>query len=226
MLYLYAISAWPAPPLPPVAGLGETALVAVPCADLVAVAQPLPAPPDPAEAQILAHEAVIEALMADRTVLPMRFGSTLADTAAVEAFLATRAAPFRADLTRVAGCVELSVRGISPADPADPDTAQIESSASSDRSPGRAYLEQRRVAERARLAQRAHAQAIYARLEPLARAAVFGAARHADMPLNAAYLVPREAVAAFREAVAAAGSTTPLRLLCTGPWPPYSFVTG
>jgi hypothetical protein len=200
------------------------ALVAVPCADLVAVAQPLSTAPDPVETQILAHEAVIEALMADRTLLPMRFGAILPDTAAVEAFLTARAPQFHADLARVAGCVELSVRGISTS--AEPTPQSEPAPMPANYSPGRAYLEARLAAERVRLAHRAEAEALHAQLALLARAALLGPARSPNMPLNAAYLVPHAQVGAFREAVGAAGAATPLRLLCTGPWPPYSFVTG
>jgi hypothetical protein len=40
-----------------------------------------------------------------------------------------------------------------------------------------------------------------------------------------AYLVPRERIEEFRRSVTAAGEAEPsLRLLCTGPWPPYHFV--
>ena len=44
--------------------------------------------------------------------------------------------------------------------------------------------------------------------------------------LTAAYLVARGRVAAFRRAVDTLDGAYPaLRFLCTGPWPPYSFVT-
>jgi hypothetical protein len=42
--------------------------------------------------------------------------------------------------------------------------------------------------------------------------------------LRAAYLVDRGAVPDFVESVGAMQEENPhLRLLCTGPWPPYSF---
>jgi hypothetical protein len=43
--------------------------------------------------------------------------------------------------------------------------------------------------------------------------------------MTGAYLVPRERVQDFRRRVGDAGTDNPgLRLLCTGPWPPYHFV--
>jgi hypothetical protein len=43
--------------------------------------------------------------------------------------------------------------------------------------------------------------------------------------LNAAYLVARADVAAFREAVARLEHAPGVTVVCTGPWPPYSFAT-
>ena len=44
--------------------------------------------------------------------------------------------------------------------------------------------------------------------------------------LTAAYLVKRQQMAAFNRQVEALSVTYPaLRFLCTGPWPPYSFVS-
>ena len=47
---------------------------------------------------------------------------------------------------------------------------------------------------------------------------------HDHPPLRAAYLVDRDGGKAFTAAVADQQRHNPeLRLLCTGPWPPYSF---
>jgi len=65
---------------------------------------------------------------------------------------------------------------------------------------------------------------------PLAKLAVESIQQMLITPgllLTAAYLVERNQVAAFRQAVEALSAAYPaLRFLCTGPWPPYSFVTG
>jgi hypothetical protein len=43
--------------------------------------------------------------------------------------------------------------------------------------------------------------------------------------LRAAYLIDRDAQRTFADRVADLQAANPeLRLLCTGPWPPYSFV--
>jgi Gas vesicle synthesis protein GvpL/GvpF len=60
-------------------------------------------------------------------------------------------------------------------------------------------------------------------LSALSRSSVVGRARPPEL-FRAAYLVERDAVDAFTAAVARlqdAGAG--LSILCTGPWPPYSF---
>jgi hypothetical protein len=60
-------------------------------------------------------------------------------------------------------------------------------------------------------------------LAALARAHVQRTPRPPEA-LRAAYLVDRRAVAGFTRLVARLDERHPeLRLLCTGPWPPYSF---
>jgi len=131
------------------------------------------------------HEAVVEAVMQDGAVLPMRCGSVVDD---VEAFLASRRASLVAALSRVRGAVELGVR------PAADDRDAPSS--------GTEYLMRRVAFDR-----------VHVPLSSLARAS----ARRVH---GFAYLVDAGAVDAFRSRVAALDP----RLVCTGPWPPYSFV--
>jgi len=44
--------------------------------------------------------------------------------------------------------------------------------------------------------------------------------------LNAAYLVAAEDVAEFRRAAAQVEAAPGVTVVCTGPWPPYSFAEG
>ncbi|MBI4759356.1 MAG: GvpL/GvpF family gas vesicle protein [Chloroflexi bacterium] len=62
----------------------------------------------PTEANLWLHETVVEALMVDRAVLPVRFGTVLANEAAVQAVLTAHHADFVANLKRVRGRVELT----------------------------------------------------------------------------------------------------------------------
>lgn len=56
------------------------------------------------------HEHIIESIMADCAVLPMRFGTVLTSDERVRAALAEREAEFGANLSRVAGCIEMGLR--------------------------------------------------------------------------------------------------------------------
>ena len=72
---------------------------------------------------------------------------------------------------------------------------------------------------------RASASAVHEPLRALARAHALRAPRPPAEALRAAYLVERDAVGRFTGLVAQLDEQHPeLRLLCTGPWPPYSFV--
>lgn len=199
MIRLYAICDHPE--LPPPDGLEGYRQGA-----LLAVGQQGGGPVADALTAMLEHERVAEELMEDRTVLPLRFGTELADADAVTAVLGERQEEFLDSLDRVRGRVELSVRAIAPEEaPAAPAVS------------GREYLEARIRDERA-------ATALH---EPLAAVAVDAARRAAGTPgerLRAAYLVDRESVPAFRAAVDELQREHPgTAILCTGPWPPYSF---
>jgi hypothetical protein len=164
------------------------------------------------EAGLWAHEAVVEALMEDGAVLPLRFGTVLESVDRLRDELAGRQQEFASGLDRVRGRVELGVRAVWPGP-----RAAVAVPAES----GRAYLE-RRVAE-----QRAAEAAVASVHEPLSRLAVDATVRVEQTPclmVIGAYLVERGDVARFRgEAERLARTLDGVSLACTGPWPPYSF---
>ena len=112
MIYVYAIAEAPAV-VPSDLRVVERAGLAAVVSDEVLEAGP--------EA-FLAHDGVVQALMATQPVLPTRFGMTFATDADVAAVLEERAETFRESLTRIRGCVELSVR---PPDADDPLLAEL-----------------------------------------------------------------------------------------------------
>jgi hypothetical protein len=170
----------------------------------------------PVEAEHLwRHERVAEALMEEHAVLPVRFGTTVADDDALAALLDARQAEFRGALERVRGRVEVSVKAMwTPPGPAAgaPDA---------DASPGRAYLLGRLATRQAAFAL---ADAIHA---PLAALAVDARRQVLVTPrllLSATYLVAREDVDALIAASDDAARRHPeVELLCIGPWPPHTF---
>jgi hypothetical protein len=146
-----------------------------------------PAPEGEVDAEALwEREALLENLMGERALLPIRYGTRVEDDAAAAAAVEPRGAELAAALDRVRGAVEVSVRAVARegAEPGD-------------------------------------VSAIHARLSGLAR-------EHARLdgsePLRAAYLVDRATVDGFVAAVRELQHEhRGLSILCTGPWPPYSF---
>jgi hypothetical protein len=168
------------------------------------------------------HEAVIESIMrAGDAVLPARFGTLFADDRALDDALSRHADALAAGLERVRGCVELGLRVMwkppqhAPASP--PSTIS-----------GRAYMlarldEERRRRETRELAERIAAD-LHDNLAPLARDSTRRVLPTPDVLMSAAYLVPRDDAESFATRTRELSSTHPaLRLLCTGPWPPYHF---
>jgi hypothetical protein len=156
----------------------------------------------------------VEALMSERDVLPARFGGVLEGEEAVRELLSDRAAELNDALVHVAGSVELAVRALLPeAASSDPGEGAVS---------GTAYLAA--AGERRR---RLHAlgETLEEELGPLARETRIRFPRADPPSISAAFLVARERVASFAARVDELDEQlTGAELVCTGPWPPYSFV--
>jgi hypothetical protein len=147
------------------------------------------------------RERLVESLMEERDLLPVRYGTRVRDEREAERALSEREHELSEALDRVRGAVELSVRAIG------------------DRSPPASGTEFIRG--------RAEVAALHERLSLVARDGARRPARAAGELLRAAYLVDRGALDDFVSLVERlqAESEGSLRLLCTGPWPPYSFTS-
>lgn len=206
MIELYAITDHPGPPMPDVAPLRTVA-----SRGLAAVCAPVGErefSPD----QLWHYEQVVEALMEDRDLLPLRFGTRLADEDAVARALDERHQDLALALEGVRGAVELSVRVVGGASSPPGDAVGT----------GVDYL---RTKKQSAAAQESVLRKLH---EPLlgrlARATAQKPPGTEHELMRAAYLVDRSAVESFVQAVARLQDANPeLRLLCTGPWPPYSF---
>jgi hypothetical protein len=196
VIELYAITDDPAPPDPPLRAVQADGLTAL-CA---------PAEEREVTAEILwRHEEVVESLMEERDLLPVRFGTLVEDEEAAVRAILERREELSATLDRVRGAVELAVRALA----GEPEAGDEPAAAS-----GADYL--RAKARRAEEARLLH--------EPLAFLARDCVVHAGPELLRAAYLVDREAVDAFVGLVRRLQAThEELSLLCTGPWPPYSF---
>lgn len=214
VLYVYAIVDSPAAPAAP--GLHGAALRRVESGPLAAVVSEHERAPEPDEETLWAHEQVVEELMAAATVLPLRFGSSVERTEELTALLAERRSAFEAALERVRGAVELGVRAELP----EPAATNPPRRPGSPRS-GTAYLLERAQRERR---EREAVDVVHRPLAALARRSA--PLRPADPHrFKAAYLVEEGALEAFGARVAELNAELAgVRVSCTGPWPPYSFV--
>jgi Gas vesicle synthesis protein GvpL/GvpF len=223
MIYLYGICDRPETPLPRRRGLAQAPLDAIVEGPLVAAITRHSHPPnEPAVDALWIHERVVDRLMAEHTVLPMRFGSKLDDDRQVQQLLRERRQGFVAALDHVRGRVELGVRVLrtgGAADGADAPAVSAPAAAVT----GRDYL-----LGKLRNGQQADGAARSLH-EPLADLAVESRRHPSRAPeeiLRASYLVDLPVVARFRSVVERLQRTQPeAAILCTGPWPPYSFVS-
>jgi Gas vesicle synthesis protein GvpL/GvpF len=199
VIELYAITDDPAPPDPP--------LRAVRCEGLTALCAPAEAPVnhEPTAEDLWRHEEVVEGLMEERDLLPVRFGTLIDDEDAAARAVAERRDELAARLDRVRGAVELAVR-------AYPRQAEQEEPVRGES--GRDYM--RAKARRTEAARVLH--------EPLAAIARDSVVQPGLELLRAAYLVDRDAVDLFVAQVRRLQRAHEgIRVFCTGPWPPYSF---
>jgi hypothetical protein len=171
---------------------------------------PLPgAGPDQPAAGALAHARAVSELMHAHPVLPARYGLQV-EEAEVEQLLDEHRSGLLQALRRVDGAVELAVRARLPRPHADPGAQS-----------GTAYL-------RDRLAEGQAVADVVGRLAPLGALAREAQNTGAERgTLRRAYLVERAEVSDFVDAVRAIDQRHPeLELVCSGPWPPYSFSGG
>jgi gas vesicle protein GvpL/GvpF len=198
--------------LPPLAGVDGAALERREIAGLdLVISRTGPKLPEATNKAVLAHAGVVEELTArSRAILPARFGRAFASEEELTAAVETKAPALEQGLSRVRGCVEFGLRVLGRESPRQAST----------RLSGAEYMRARldEETERDRLSEELHRPlALLARSE-----ARFGGAS-GDL-LHAAYLVPDERTAAFRDRVAELERLHPeLTMVCTGPWPPYSF---
>jgi hypothetical protein len=213
MLYAYAIAA--SADAPEIEGLGGAPVRAV-GHDVVAIVsehQELPLRAEPED--LWAHEAVVEAAMEQGPVLPMRLGTSFPGEGDLREVLHARAAEFARALARVDGAAELGIRAVLDLAPSE------NGGPAGGAGPGTAYMLGR--LERVRAAERV-AAAIHEPLAALAREATWRLEAGEHPRLAGAYLVDRSGVEAFRERVNELEDGRPIAIVCTGPWPPYSFV--
>lgn len=184
------------------------------------------------------HARVLEAVHAEATVLPMRFGVVMADRAhVVSDLLEPHRESLRDQLASFEGTVELKLRATYEEQPVleeivreDQDIARLRDSLKG-RSPDATYYGQIRLGELvAQALQRKRdgdAAEVLDRLEPLALASEVAEPPDERVVLVASFLVARARMGEFDAAVDRVGQAQRgrMRFVYTGPLPPHSFVT-
>lgn len=195
------------------AGIGGAPVRELPCGPLRAIVSTVDAKPVASMDVVREHDEVLRRFVdAGATVAAVRFGQSFADDAACAAEVAERAPRLVALLEAHRGCVEMRV--LLPAD-----TASETQPAAGAPGPGRAYLE----ALRSR-GQVAPHLALAPMLAPSVRAERverFASRTGAVRGIAFAHLVPRDDVAAYRQAVRAIPALAAARVV--GPLPLYTF---
>ncbi|MGW7414501.1 GvpL/GvpF family gas vesicle protein [Streptomyces sp. NPDC054863] len=193
------------------------------------------------------HQAVVTALTAVTTPLPLRLATVCRDDDGVRRLLESGRERFVRALERLDGRVEWGVKVYVETAPRPPEGAGTPEEAPAPAAPppsagepgaGRSYLQQRLAQRRSRETESRKADAfcrrLHAELSQSAEAALLHrlqdgrlSGRSEQNVLNAAYLVPRTTSEAFVEQVQALtpspqddGNVT---VELTGPWAPYSF---
>jgi hypothetical protein len=186
--------------------------------------------------KVVAHEQVLAAALGAASVLPFRFGAIYEDEGRVRRFLTDRS-DFPETLARLAGTYELGVKGFLDLDALRGRLAQEQGLGDDPPATGRAYMQRRRIErgldEAAGSFAASCADACHSTLSAAALEARSNPAQQVEqdnagvMFLNGAYLVRRDDVGRFAEAVAALQKeyeADGVRLERTGPWAPYNFV--
>ena len=224
MLHLYAIVDRPEAPLPDLA-VPSLTVVTGPAAALVAGR--IDGPVATTATAIQDHGAVIEALMADRAVLPVRFGSRVPDARSAMALLVDNRSAIAACLSDVAGCVEIGLHLAPACSDETPTTAGCVAPRATPAASGRDHLESKRRETAVRRSRRAGFEATVSRIHDHLARATRRARRAADAGdvADLAFLVAADRLPTFLAAVRSLrGQCRDVVMVCTGPWPAYSFV--
>ncbi|MBI1734726.1 MAG: GvpL/GvpF family gas vesicle protein [Candidatus Rokubacteria bacterium] len=219
-LHLYAVCAKRPRALARRRGAVGEPLRAVPAGALVAVVGEVEGPPPLDPPTLRAHDAVVRALAQSvDALLPVRFGTIAADEAQVAAMVAERRDALAGALELVAGREQMTLRvfGTAPERTA-PAPARARGGGA-----GTRYLTARRAADR-----RARAVPEIAWLRPALRRFVQAerVERHRTPPLVATvhHLIRRGQAPAYLAVIERAARTArPVRVVASGPAPPWAF---
>lgn len=180
--------------------------------------------PKPTEHNLRTHGRVLSALWR-RTpaLLPARFGTSVADVAELDLIVGTREKTLRRQLRSVRNRAQMTVRMVQGEGGREKGAMSrhpsSEAGPADSGSPGRSYLHAR-VAD----AQRARAVPGFAPLRQAVKTWVRAERVEKRGSVATIYhLVPRGSADRYRAALERAAADAEVRMLVSGPWPPYAF---
>ncbi|WP_030276863.1 GvpL/GvpF family gas vesicle protein [Streptomyces sp. NRRL B-24484] len=234
-LYVYAITSDTHPTrLEGITGVGDPPeeLSTVTAADLTAIVSAVPDGLRARRRDVLAHQDVLRHLMADGTVLPLRFGATATDEQQVRSALEEHTDTYHQRLQTLTGCTEYLLKGRYDEEALLRqilnDSAEARQLNEEGRRTGDPNVKMRLgelVVRALQTRQNAAAADAIAALRPLAREVHENEARGDDF-VSASFLVEDERSEEFttagQELAEQLGEDCELRL--HGPLPPYTFV--
>jgi hypothetical protein len=179
----------------------------------------------------LAHERVIDCVMAETTPIPFRFG-VVVNLATLQSYVEANEASLLGLLDRVRGAVEMNVKIIWDRDAAGQRQARTRQTTDAREAEGAGaglrFLLRKRQEMAVEQALKGEAESIAAWLNAgvcdLVRESVVSLNPEALLVVSAAHMVERGRVREYRERVnSLSRERNDLRFLTSGAWPPYSF---
>src|SRR5947209_1708637 len=183
---------------------------------------------------VLAHERVVRRVLSETTPLPFRFGAVVTESQ-LQSYVDSQQDHLKAQLERVRGCVEMSVKVIWNLEAVRQEIAEHyeqESKAigvgETRRGSGTAFLVMKRSEILGENVTRTRAEEIAdwlaEALEETVREPQVPGEPSAPLVISAAHLVERRRLKDYRSALRCARSSRrDLHFLTSGAWPPYSF---
>ena len=199
-----------------ITGLAGEPLTAVRGGALAAFVGELPRVPKPGEDHLRDYDRILKALSRrSAALLPARYGTQVRDLEELHVILSSRQASLRRQLAQVRGRVQMTVRMVDVGSR----TVAPRPVAPRPESDGASYL-------RARAAAAAHQRDIpaFAPLKAAVRRWVRAERVEKRGSIATVYhLIPRASAAAYRRALARRAAEADVRVVISGPWPPYAF---
>jgi hypothetical protein len=230
--YVYAIVARDFQVPPGLTGVGGGELTTVGRGGLAAVVSPLALRDLRRTTEnVLRHATIVEALQQRGAMLPVRFGTVVADAESLADVLAERHAELTADLARLGDKAEFGLTVLWDRPPGGDDgRADGAGDDGAGGGPGTRYLRARLAASRRVAAREAAARTIAREIDEALGSHVLdrrcSIAPTDRLAVRAAFLIEPTRFDACRQAIAEQRERRPdLRILVSGPWAPYSFVS-